>query len=413
MNRFSFDCHVFCKTKAIFGVLCKELPMSVVRVSCPHCSFTREVSFDKLPEQPVNATCPKCKQVFQFQRPAVASSSPPDPPQDSPLLSMSPPPLPPPLPKPASSTRPQAGRSMLSRDLLSVGDLFTTTWELYKQRWLLLIGIFLATGIACVVPPMLVTVVMGSFAKGSFGGTVALIMAFGIALVITFTIVCWGMAAAVSAAVDEKLGFNDAFTRAKGCWISLAWVSTLYSFIVGGASLLLLVPGILTGVWFFACAYLVVAEDSRGMDALLKSKALVDGRFGPVLGRLFLVWLLGIVLGMIPLIGPIFSLLVAPFSMLYSVVLYRNLSETAGTFSYSATDGTKAAWLLFGLAGYLLVPILIFTLMGAAFFSHFQPLFNVMMKNARKGNQIQLVIPDVGHGARLRSLPGTLADTAR
>lgn len=360
--------------------------MSVVRVSCPHCSFTREVPFDKLPEQPVNATCPKCKQVFQFQRPAVPPTAPPDPPQDNPPFSMSPPPLPPPVSKPVSAPRPQPGRSLFSKELLSVGDLFAATWELYKQRWLLLIGIFVATGIACVVPPMLIAVIMGSFAKGSFGGTVALIMAFGIALIITFAIVCWGMAAAVSAAVDEKLGFNDAFTRAKGCWVSLAWVSTLYSFIVGGASLLFLIPGMLTGIWFFACAYLVVAEDSRGMDALLKSKALVDGRFWSVTGRLLLVWLVGMVLGLIPLIGPIFSLLVAPFSMLYAVVLYRNLSETAGTLSYSATDGTKAAWLLLGLVGYLLVPFLIFTLLGAAFFDNFTPMFKSFMMQGRHEN---------------------------
>jgi len=210
-----------------------------------------------------------------------------------------------------------------------------------------------------------------------------MIMAIGLAVIITFLIACWGMAAAVSAAVNEKLGFNDAFAHAKGCWLSLAWVSTLYSFIVGGASLLFLIPGILTGIWFFACAYLVVAEETRGMDALLKSKALVDGRFWPVTGRLFLVWLVGMVLGMIPVIGPIFSLLVAPFSMLYAVVLYRNLSETAGTVSWSSTDGTKAAWLLLGLAGYVLVPLVIFSLLGAAFFNNFAPMFKMMLQQGK------------------------------
>ena len=356
--------------------------MSVVRVSCPHCSFTREVPFDKLPEQPVNATCPKCKQVFEFQRPAVAppSLSPPVPPQNSPSA---PPPLPPPLPRPTTAVRSQSSPVGLSRELLSVGDLFSATWELYKKRWLLLIGIFIATGVACVVPVMLATITFGGLAKGSFGGLVTMIMAIGLAVIITFLIACWGMAAAVSAAVDEKLGFNDAFTHAKSCWLSLAWVSTLYSFIVGGASLLFLIPGILTGIWFFACAYLVVAEETRGMDALLKSKALVDGRFWPVTGRLFLVWLVGMVLGMIPVIGPIFSLLVAPFSMLYAVVLYRNLSETAGTVSWSSTDGTKAAWLLLGLAGYVLVPLVIFSLLGAAFFNNFAPMFKMMIQQGK------------------------------
>ena len=151
---------------------------------------------------------------------------------------------------------------------------------------------------------------------------------------------------------------------------------------------MLLVPVILTGIWFFACAYLVVEEETRGMDALLKSKALVDGRFLPVLGRLALVWLLGMVLGMIPVLGPFLSLAMAPFSMLYSIQLYRNLQETAGAISYSSTDGTKAAWLLLGLAGYLLVPLLLFFLLGAAFFAGMEPLFRMLMQQGGAAQQV-------------------------
>ena len=357
--------------------------MLTLRVTCPHCSFSRTVPADKLPDQPVQATCPKCGRQFAFNKIDAVPASAPE--------------IPPPLPVPVSNqpqatpsttrlqheqprpTGPGVGRTA-SSELISISDLFSSTWEQFKQRWLLLTGIVIATVVAAAAPPMLVALLMGGTAKASFSGMVSMFMLFGLAAIGSFVVVCWGMAAAVSAAVDRQLGFREAFEKAKSCWIALAWVSTLYSFIVGGASLLLLIPGILTGIWFFACAYLVVEEDTRGMDALLKSKALVDGRFWPVLGRLVLVWLLGMLLGMIPVIGALFSLLMAPFSMLYSVQLYRNLQETADTVSWSSTDGTKAAWLLLGLAGYILVPLLLFFLLGAAFFAGMEPLFRMLMQ---------------------------------
>lgn len=40
--------------------------MAMIRVSCPHCSFSRDVPDTQLPDQPVKAHCPKCKQSFDF-----------------------------------------------------------------------------------------------------------------------------------------------------------------------------------------------------------------------------------------------------------------------------------------------------------------------------------------------------------
>jgi hypothetical protein len=298
--------------------------------------------------------------------------------------------------------------------LLSIGALLATTWDLFKQRWLILIGLFVATGCAAIVPPMLVGVAMAGFARSSFGATVVMIMSFGLAMLASMVILFWGMAATVAAAVDDTLGFSAAVQRAKGCWLTFIWVSSLYSFIVGGASLLFIIPGIVTGIWFFACPYLAIKEDIHGMDALLKSKALVDGRFWEVLGRLAVIWLLGMVLGMIPVIGVLFSLAMAPFSMLYAVVLYRDLSETAGTVTWSSTDGTKAGWLLLGLAGYLLAPLFIFFMMGAALFSNVDSLFKMMIEQKQRQHQtLSFKPPGMNVPTAVGRPPGTVFDQQR
>ncbi len=39
-----------------------------MRITCPHCEFSREVPDDKVPARSVRATCPKCKHKFQFRR---------------------------------------------------------------------------------------------------------------------------------------------------------------------------------------------------------------------------------------------------------------------------------------------------------------------------------------------------------
>lgn len=45
--------------------------MAMIRVSCPHCSFSRDVLDTQLPDQPAKATCPKCKKSFDFFKGAV------------------------------------------------------------------------------------------------------------------------------------------------------------------------------------------------------------------------------------------------------------------------------------------------------------------------------------------------------
>jgi uncharacterized RDD family membrane protein YckC len=42
--------------------------MANTTISCPHCSFSRAVAPEKIPDRPVNIVCPRCKQRFAWQR---------------------------------------------------------------------------------------------------------------------------------------------------------------------------------------------------------------------------------------------------------------------------------------------------------------------------------------------------------
>lgn len=39
-------------------------------ITCPHCDFAKEVDPASLPDKPLKVTCPRCKEVFGFQKPA-------------------------------------------------------------------------------------------------------------------------------------------------------------------------------------------------------------------------------------------------------------------------------------------------------------------------------------------------------
>lgn len=272
----------------------------------------------------VTIVCPRCRETFEFRKPvpppaasrletALSPPSPPappfPPPQEGAEESTATPHEPPlsPAPEPPSSPPESAGETpppsteptpVVKKPiwvpppapprLLEVGELFGEAWDVYRRRWLLLVGLLLLAAVTAALP--LAIVGGGAAWLGKSGITIdgaALILLVSLAAIAALIAFFRGIAAVMAAAVDDGIGFREALSRGKATWIALLWASSLYGFIVGGASLLFLIPGVLTGVWFFASPYMAAAGDARGMEALLKSRAIVKGRFWPVLLRLF------------------------------------------------------------------------------------------------------------------------------
>lgn len=45
--------------------------MTTIRVTCRHCGFSRDVPAEKIPDRPVQVTCPKCSNSFTFRKPSA------------------------------------------------------------------------------------------------------------------------------------------------------------------------------------------------------------------------------------------------------------------------------------------------------------------------------------------------------
>jgi hypothetical protein len=202
-------------------------------------------------------------------------------------------------------------------------------------------GLF-GAGVSLVLPDLSTPLLVAGILTGLLLGSIALF---------------WGLAAMVYAVADERLDIRTALRRGWSRLWSFAWVFTLTGFIVTGGFLLLVIPGIIFSVWFFLSQFVLAAEDELGMRALLKSKAYMQGRFWDVFLRLFILWLVSAVIGMVPVLGAVLSLLFVPFMMIYGWLIYDDLRPKSGTFPFACTTGDKTTWVVIGALGFFIVPL--------------------------------------------------------
>ncbi|HEX3095929.1 MAG TPA: hypothetical protein VHQ20_02300, partial [Patescibacteria group bacterium] len=219
-----------------------------------------------------------------------------------------------------------------------------SAWEQYKTHFNALVPITLIMGAGLYLQAILVFLNRGSSA--SFG------MLYLVTTIIYFVGIIWAVPALLHRVnkLDQPMTTGEAFSSAKP-YILPVFVAGLITVIFTVIGLILLIiPGIIIGVYLTFSVYVVVLENKHGMDAIKASKDYVKGHWFGVFGRLLLVgiiiaivggiigWLgqmiLGLNFGM--LVRNIASLILAPFAVLAQFTLYKNLRALKGTVPSSA-----------------------------------------------------------------------------
>jgi hypothetical protein len=202
------------------------------------------------------------------------------------------------------------------------------------------------------------------------------------------------MAAFVFSVIDSTLGIKEAFGKGwRSVW-SFMWLYSIMGFVTTGGYLLFLVPGIIFSIWFAFSQFILARDDVRGMDALLKSREYVRDMWFEVFGRLAVVWFVSVFLGAIPLLGPLLSLLFAPFVMVFTYLIYEDLAGIKGaSLSYAKTTGAKCKWVGVGALGYVVLPLIVIAMFGAAMMLPFLMLKGMLLSG---NSQITLSAPDSG-----------------
>ncbi|MEK7538712.1 MAG: hypothetical protein AAB552_02630 [Patescibacteria group bacterium] len=272
------------------------------------------------------------------------------------------------------TSMPELGQPAMpvSTVLLGAPALLGKAWTLYKQRWTTFLTIMIAPALLSIL------VEVGSSSVKNMGASLNPFIFFGVALVMLLALVIiniWSSVALLHAikGTSEHLSVTASYGRGARHILAFVWISILTTLIVMGGFMLLIIPGIIFAIWFMFATMVVVDDNTKGMNALLKSREYVRGRWWGTWWRMFFVGLIFIPIFIVlfilsylltfkfllPVAGDILStistLFLTPIMMTYMFVLYENLKATRGSFAFAPTTGKKAPFIILAI----LVPILI------------------------------------------------------
>ena len=261
--------------------------------------------------------------------------------------------------------------SLGSKNLRSLSALIKDGYGVFRNNYHDLIipaALLFIAGVLSQAPVMIGGHRPGLFA---FSGIFALIASL---LSISFTL------AIVRIALGEHGDSGKAVTTdSLRKFFPLAWVMFLQLFFVVGGMLFFVIPGVIFAAWF-AFSLFAFARGHRGMNALLYSKHIIQGKIWQVIWRYVAISFLSFVtIGLVsfPLAlivgqGAIFSILYGIFTTILSVFLvcvfsglFADLEQSAQGEFIPVTKTLKRP-LIIAILGYLLLPI-IFGLMVISF----------------------------------------------
>jgi hypothetical protein len=280
------------------------------------------------------------------------------------------------LPEPEERTLPEKPeipqRFDKTGEIPGIGDLFGRSWEIFKERFIILVVLSLLSLIFMAVPVALFSGI-GYLIAMVLPDSKNLLIASGgfVGAIFGMIGMFWGIAAFIYAVVERDAGIKDSLGRAWQRIGSFIWLFSLLGFIIPGGFLLLIIPGIVFGVWFAFAQFILAGEDVRGMDALLKSKEYVRDRWFDVFLRLFVIWIISVVAGMVPVIGPILSILLMPFMMIFAYLVYQDLRALKGDVGFVSSSGEKFKWIGVGTLGYVVAPLILIGMLGTTFLASF------------------------------------------
>lgn len=244
--------------------------------------------------------------------------------------------------------------------LTSVSELIKTAWGQYSKHFKVLVPITLVAGIGL----YLQTIVMYFSAPkvvnvSQYGVEASSLATYGILSLIATVIyavgMIWGFTALVNQVnkLDQPMTLKDAFMKAKPFIWSMFITGLLVAIFTIIGFILIIIPGIIVGVWLSFATYIVIAENKSGMEAIKASKAYVEGYWWPVFGRAIVVgiivaliagiiggianMIIGQTLGM--LLQNVISLALIPFAVLCQYAIYQDLKKIksgAGSFTAPA-----------------------------------------------------------------------------
>ena len=268
----------------------------------------------------------------------------------------------------------------IEKSLPKANVLLKDAWQIYKNRFWVLIGLLLIPTLATALV-VFVPVILDIFPK-FYTNLYILIPAitFSILLVMILSLWCWLALLYAVRDRSEAIGIKESLRRAWGKQIlSFWWIGILEFFTILGGFILLVVPAIIFMVWFSLSSFVFVKEGQKGFNALLRSKEYVQGQWRSVFWRLLIIFLLWLVFYLVVLginfvvsegVGDIVALIINilfwPLILIYLFLLYDALREMRPQLVGQPVMAKKGFFVFASILGLIVVIVLptIFILVG-------------------------------------------------
>ncbi len=124
-----------------------------------------------------------------------------------------------------------------------------------------------------------------------------------LAAFVALRIYCWVLLAAIHASVDPAPRFGASLRKGKDRGYAFVALFVVQQALLQVGMLLLVLPGLILGVWLGFAAWAFARERTGAFASLAASARAVKGQFFGVLGRMLLLGLIGLSIMVVPVLG--------------------------------------------------------------------------------------------------------------
>jgi len=169
-----------------------------------------------------------------------------------------------------------------NKKMSGIDDLVSGSVKLYKQHFKKFM-LMMFVGLAAYIPFYLISawmvvntsIVLGIILVALFVAAIIALIYFGVRSQIGIYFIL----------KNPTMGFKELFKNTRGIFWKFFGLSILTGILVSLWTLLLIIPGIIFGIFYSFALYLLVFEDVKGLNAVKRSQALVTGYWWAVFGR--------------------------------------------------------------------------------------------------------------------------------
>jgi hypothetical protein len=214
----------------------------------------------------------------------------------------------------------------------ALGEIFSRAFDIYRDNPIMIVPSLVPIA-ALIVGMVIFAGYMGLIAIFGKGGFIAFSALSGLFLFLILMIVLFLLAEGVTiemireAASGNKADLSYAWQVTKAKMGALIITSLLAGIIVAFGYVLFFIPGVILSFAFFFVAQTVMIDDKSGVEALKASYRFIEANLSDAMIVVLASLVIGAVLPLIPLIGPLLTLLTLPYIYGLATLLYLDYKE--------------------------------------------------------------------------------------